>query len=144
MASTRETVLQALYEVISAGLSAVPAVRVLRAEPLPVTIPADGLVIVRDGAPGEAEATMSPLRWHYQHRAEIEVLVQADSRAEVFDAICTRIGAALAAHRTLGGRCDWSEPEAPQPSDLPVDGAETIRAAVIAVVLHYSTADPLG
>jgi hypothetical protein len=44
----------------------------------------------------------------------------------------------------LGGLCDWAEPEAPQPSDLPVEGAETIKAAVIAVVLHYTTADPLG
>lgn len=109
-----------------------------------MNIPAGGLVIVRDGVPGEPEASMSPLRWHYQHRAEVEVMVQVDARAAVFDAICVRIGAALAADRTLGGLCDWAEPEAPQPSELPVDGAETIKAAVIAVILHYSTADPLG
>ncbi len=144
MPSTRETILAALQARLVAGLAASPTVTVLRSEPLPVTIPANGLVILRDGNPGEPEATLSPLRWHYQHRAEVEVLVQVDGRADVFDAICVRIGAALAADRTLGGLCDWAEPEAPQPSDLPVEGAETIKAAVIAVMLHYSTADPLG
>jgi hypothetical protein len=144
MASTRETVLQALHAKLTAGLLTIPRVTVLRSEPLPVNIPADGLVILRDGSPGEPEATMSPLRWHFEHRAEIEVLVQVSARAAAFDEICVRIGAALAADRTLDGLCDWVEPEAPQPSDLPVDGAETIKAAVITVVLHYSTADPLG
>ncbi len=144
MPSTRETVLAALHGVIEAALAGAPAVTVLRSEVLPVSIPASGLVILRDGVPGDPEASMSPLRWHYQHRAEVEVLAQGDDRADVFDAICVRIGAALAADRTLGGLCDWAEPEAPQPSDLPEDGAGTIKAAVIAVVLHYSTADPLG
>ena len=36
------------------------------------------------------------------------------------------------------------EAEAPQPVDLPVEGAAGLKAAVIPVVLHYSTADPLG
>jgi len=144
MASMRETILQALQGVLAAALHSGARVTVLRAEPLPVTIPEDGLVILRDGDPGEPETTLSPLRWHYQHRAEIEVLAQVQNRAGVFDSICVRIGAALAANRTLGGLCDWVEPEAPQPSDLPVEGAETIKAAVITVVLHYSTADPLG
>lgn len=144
MASTRETVLAALHGALRDEFAPWPYIDVLRSEPLPVTIPPQGLLILRDGNPGEPEASMSPLRWHYQHRAEIEVLVQVDDRADVFDAICVRIGAVLAADRTLGGLCDWAEPEAPQPSDLPVDGAETIKAAVIAVVLHYSTADPLG
>jgi hypothetical protein len=53
-------------------------------------------------------------------------------------------GAALAADRTLGGLCDWVEAEAPRPVDLPIDGAASLKAAVIPVVLHYSTADPLA
>lgn len=144
MASTRETVIAELHRKLKAALHPMPHVPCLRNEVLPVTVPEHGLVIVRDGNPGEPEASMSPLRWHYQHRAEVEVLAQSDCRAAQFDAICQRIGAALAADRTLGGLCDWAEPEAPQPSDLPIDGAETMKAAVIAVVLHYTTADPLG
>ena len=34
--------------------------------------------------------------------------------------------------------------EAPRPADLPVEGAASLKAAVIPVMLHYSTADPLG
>jgi hypothetical protein len=50
----------------------------------------------------------------------------------------------IAADRTLGGLCDWLEPEAPRPVDLPVDGAAILKAAVIPIVLHYSAADPLA
>ncbi len=142
--SVRETVLSTLHTTLSSALAGSPAVTVLRGEVLPVTIPDEGLVIVRDGDPGEVEQTMSPPRWHYQHRAEVEVFTQDASRHAQFDSICTRIGAALAADRTMGGTCEWVEPEAPQPSDLPVDGADTIKAAVIGVILIYSTADPLG
>ena len=144
MTSTRETVLNALHGKIRDALRGMAFIECLRNEPLPVTIPRGGLVIVRDGDPGEPEVSMSPLRWHYEHRAEVEILSQDDHRERQFDRICQAIGAALAADRTLGGLCEWVEPEAPQPSDLPVEGAETIRAAIVAVVLHYTTADPLG
>ena len=49
-----------------------------------------------------------------------------------------------AADRTLGGLCDWAEAKAPRPIDLAVDGAATLKAAVIPIVLHYASADPLG
>ena len=88
--------------------------------------------------------TLSPLRYHYQHRAEIEAVVQGADRDTAFDTLIASIGAALAADRTLGGLCDWVEAEAPRPVDLPVEGAASLKAAVITVVLHYSTADPLA
>ena len=66
------------------------------------------------------------------------------SRATAFDVLAPSIGTALAADRTLGGLCDWVEVEAPASVDLPVDGAVPLMAAVITVVLHYTTADPLG
>jgi hypothetical protein len=34
--------------------------------------------------------------------------------------------------------------EAPRPVDLPVEGAESLKAAVIRVSLFYATSDPLG
>ena len=61
-----------------------------------------------------------------------------------FDALAAGVGIALAADRTLGGLCDWVEAEAPRPVDLAVDGAATLKAAVIPIVLHYASADPLG
>ena len=41
-------------------------------------------------------------------------------------------------------KSDWVEAEAPRPVDLPVEGAASLKAAVIPVILHYSTADPLA
>ena len=139
MATIRETILAALHTRLLA-LSAT----VLRGDVLPERVPAAGLLILRDGDPGEHEVTLSPLRYHYQHRAEIEAVVQGAGRDTGFDTLCATVGTALAADRTLGGLCDWVEAEAPQPVDLPVDGAASLKAAVIPVVLHYSTADPLA
>ena len=139
MPSIRETILAALH----ARLSALPGTA-LRGEVLPERIPTAGLLILRDGEPGEPEVTLSPLTYHYQHRAEIEAVVQGADRDAAFDALCVNVGAVIAADRTLGGLCDWVEAEAPQPVDLPVEGAASLKAAVIQVVLHYSTADPLS
>jgi hypothetical protein len=139
MPTPRETILAALHTL----LQTLPATA-LRGDVLPERVPAAGLLILRDGEPGEPEVTLSPLRYQYQHRAEIEAVVQGAARDTAFDTLCSSIGVAIAADRTLGGLCDWIEAEAPRPVDLPVEGAASIKAAVIPVILHYSTADPLG
>jgi hypothetical protein len=140
MSSTRETILSSLH----ARLQLLPALT-LRDEVLPERIPIAGLIILRDGQPGEPDVTLSPLRYHYQHRAELEVVVQApNGRASAFDTLIAAIGAALDADRTLSGLCDWIEPEAPASVDLPVEGAAALKAAVITVVLHYTTTGPLA
>ncbi len=140
MPTTRETIFTALH----ARLQSLAAT-VLRDEVLPERIPPAGLIILRDGQPGEPEVTLSPLRYHYQHRAELEVIVQTPgNRATAFDTLIAAIGTALATDRTLGGLCDWVEAEAPASVDLPVDGAVALKAAVVTVVLHYSTIDPLA
>ena len=138
MPTTRETILTALF----ARLSALPAIA-LRGDVLPERVPIDGLLILRDGEPGDPEVTLSPPRYHYQHRAEIEAVVQGAARDAAFDALCASVGAIIAADRTLGGLCDWVEAEAPRPVDLPVEGAAAFKAAVITIILHYSTGDPL-
>jgi hypothetical protein len=139
-ATMTETILTALH----ALLLTQPA-PVLRGEVLPERVPAAGLLILRDGDPGEPAVTLSPLRYHYQHRAELEAVVQAgSSRDAAFAALIAGVGAVLSADRTLSGLCDWTEAEAPRPVDLPVEGAFSLKAAVIPIVLHYSTADPLG
>lgn len=138
--TTRETVLAALH----ARLQPLAALT-LRNDVLPERIPAAGLIILRDGQPGEPEVTLSPLRYHYQHRAELEVVVQGGTgRASAFDTLIAAIGTALETDRTLGGLCDWVEPEAPASVDLPIEGAAALKAAVITVVLHYTTTGPLA
>ncbi|KFI32643.1 acyl-CoA transferase [Haematobacter missouriensis] len=137
----REEVLKALHsrlQLIPGGVTA------LRNAVLPERIPDAGLIILRNGTPGSPEVTLSPLHYHWQHRAEIEVFLRGGDLDHRFDALTAAIGAALNTDRSIGGTCDWIEAEAPEPADLPIDGAGAIRAAVLIVTLHYTTADPLA
>ena len=143
MASRREEVLQRLFAV----LGAIAGPRVLRGEILPERVPPEGLIILRDGDPGEPEMLLSPPEYVYEHRAEIEVVAHGPTpaaRDAAFDALVGAIGAAIRAERTLGGSCDWAEVEAPEPVDLVVEGAPGFKAAVLTAVLHYGTPDPLN
>lgn len=139
MPTKRETILAALHRRLQTL-----AAPVLRGDVVPERIPATGLIIMRDGAPGEPDVAFSPLTYFYEHRAELEVVIQAGTGRDTrFDALTASIGTALRADRTLSGLCDWVEAEAPEPVDLPIEGAAALKAAVIAVVLHYTTIDPL-
>jgi hypothetical protein len=139
MLMTRETILTALHSLLQTQPS--PD---LRSEVLPERVPAAGLLILRDGDPGEPAVTLSPLRYHYQHRAEVEAVVQGIARDASFAALATGVGSVLSADRTLGGLCDWVEAEAPRPVDVVIEGAAPLKAAVIPIVLHYSAANPLA
>jgi len=143
MPTPRATILQALL----AALQTVSAATVLRGAILPERIPTGGLLILRDGDPGTPEITLSPLQYHFEHRAEIELIVQGKTPADrdaAFDALLAELATAITADRTLGGLSDWVEAEAPQPVDLPVEGAEALKAAIVSLILTYTTADPLG
>lgn len=136
----RENVLKALH----GRLQLIPdGVTVLRNAVLPERIPEAGLVILRDGTPGAPEMTLSPLRYHWQHRAEIELFLRGGDLDQRFDALTGAIGTILITDRSLSGTCYWIEADAPEPADLPIDGAATTRAAVLIVTLHYTTTDPL-
>ena len=134
MASCRETILSALY----ARLSTLHAT-VLRGEVLPERVPFEGLLILRDGEPGQPDVSLSPLAYHYEHEAEVEAVVQGLERDERLDSLCTDIGAVLAADRTLGGLCNWAEAKAPRTVDLPIEGAATLKATIVKVTLHYTS-----
>ena len=142
--SVSEAVLKALFVALEAG--APLGVRALRNAALPGRIPAGGLLILRDGDPGEPEATLSPLAYHYQHRAELEFLVSGEEggpRDAAFDALKLTVAVAVSADRTLGGLCDWIEAQAPAPQDVSPEGGQPIKAAIVPIILHYSTPDPL-
>jgi hypothetical protein len=139
----REDVLSALLALVET----VPNATVLREQVLPEKIPGGGLIILRDGDPGEPEAILSPLTWVWQHRALLEVFVAGgspDQRAVRMDSLIAAIGTALAADRTLGGRCDWVQPQAPIVEEFAEDGAAPIRAATVPLVLVYGSTDPLA
>jgi hypothetical protein len=142
MTSRRETVLSALFALLDGALSS----KVLRNEPLPERIPQEGLLILRDGEPGEPSVTLSPVSYLYEHRAELDVAVQtanASARDADFDGLLKAIAAAIAGDRTLGGLADRVAALAPVPSEIAADGAVPIKAATVPVVLIYATTDPL-
>jgi hypothetical protein len=140
MPTKSETIMAALKTRLLAT-----GVEVRRNDPVPTDIKVGGLIILRDGEPGEPLTTMSPLFYEYQHRAMIEVMVQKNSgRDEALDAIKAQIGQLIAADRTLGGLCDWIEAYAPENTDIGPEDAVAIKAAEIGVMLCYVTTDPLA
>lgn len=139
MQSVSERALAALF----LRLSALRGPVVLRNHPLSVDVQAGGLLILRDGDPGEPQVTMSPPTYHFQHVAELEIFVDTRDADAAFDALRLRVAGVLAVDRTLGGVIDWLEAGAPAPVDLPITGADALKAAVIPITLHYATSDPL-
>lgn len=145
MPTTMESVLAALHSAIAAAAPA--GAFVARNAMLPERVPAAGILIVRDGDPGEPEFLFSPPVYFYEHRAEVDIVVDGAGEAArdaAFDTLKAAVGAALAADRTLGGLCDHALGEAPSPLELPIEGAEGLKAATIGVILQYAVSDPLA
>jgi len=142
MTSKREEVLSAL----SGRLRGIAGAAVKRNEALPVSVPAGGLVLLRDGDPGEPDVTLNPRTEFFSHRAEIEVFVTrpVDGGGEgVLDDLLSQIGAALAADRSLGGLAENLLCSAPETSVLAIEGAAPILAARITITIEYLVGDPL-
>lgn len=142
--SKREQVIEALVALLDTAL---PSATVERNAAKPERIPPGGLVIVRDGDPGEPEVMLSPLTYVYTHRILLEVAAResaAQSREETLDAMLAAIGAAVAADRTLGGLCEFIEAEAPVTADIEASGAQPVRWADAAIVATYATTDPFN
>ena len=134
--SKREQVLNALL----ARLSALPDVEVKRNAVLPVKIPDNGLVVLRDGDIGEPDILLSPACYVFHHKAEIEVLIQqvedSDNDAKL-DSILDAIGLILKVDVTLSGLIDYMHADPPEFIEQPVDGGLTIKGAVVPIVLEY-------
>lgn len=144
MTSKREQALAGLFLCLKDNVA---SISVQRNEPLPTKVPADGLIILRDGDPGEPEVTLSPTRYHYQHRAEIEALVQhGDSvqRDTALDTLLETVAQALDGQTSLGGLVDYLHIQTPDFLSETVEGASTIKAAVVPIILEYSTSNPLN
>ena len=134
--SKREQVLNALFTI----LSALTEVEVKRNEMLPLKIPDGGLVVLRDGNIGEPLVLLSPPCFLYQHRAEIEVVVQQTSAADNdvrLDCILEEIGRLLMVDVTLSGLIDHMHADPPEFSEQSVDGGLTIKGATVPIVLEY-------
>lgn len=143
MASRREEVLEALKALVAAALS---GAKVARNSSTPSRIGPGGDVIIRDGDPGEPEVQLSPLTYTYSHRIALEVAgydSAAQTPEQVLDGMLTTIGLAIQANRTLGGLCEWLEPDAPSTDDIDPTGSAATRWASLGVLAVYSTPNPL-
>lgn len=140
--SKMETVLQALFEALQA--EAHPGVRVERNVTIPARIPEPGMIILRDGNPGEPDVLLG-MEYYYEHEAEVDIIVDLppEYRDGRFDLLKQMVGTALAADRTLGGLCDYVDGDAPSPVLIQTEGAEGFKAATISVTLRYGSPDPL-
>ena len=91
-ASKPEQVLEAL----KALLETVPGAVVERNSVLPEKIPDGGLIILRDGDPGEPEQALGGFgNAYYRHAVEVEVYLEEGdpaARDAAFDDLCSRSG----------------------------------------------------
>ena len=140
--SKREDILAALTVALTGGVSAT----VRRNEVLPEKVPPAGLVILRDGTPGEPDVTLNPRTEFYSHRVEIEAYVQraADGSGEAaLDTLLRDIGTALNADLSLGGLAENLIPNAPETGALAIEGAAPMLNAHLGVTVEYLVSDPL-
>lgn len=141
--SRREQVLAALLLRLQSGLAAT----VRRNEALPEKVPAAGLVILRDGDPGEPDVTLNPRTEFYSHRVEIEAYIARDAAGgseAALDALLGAIGTALKVDPSLGGLAENLVPSAPETGALAFEGAAPVLTARLVVTVEYLVSDPLA
>ena len=137
-----------VLEGIKASIETIAEASVERNSVLPEKIPDGGLIILRDGDPGEPEQALGGFgSTYYQHVVEIEVYLEegdATARDAAFDALLQQIGAALEADPTLGGLAFGLTYGRPEPAIEAVAGAPAIKAATLTVTVDYETPTPLA
>jgi hypothetical protein len=137
-----------VLEVIKALLVTVPDAKVERNTAVPEKIPTGGLIVLRDGDPGEPETALGGFgAVYYSHNVEIEIYIEdgnATTRDAAFDALVQAIGTALEADSTLGGFAFGMAYGRPEINTEAVSGAPAIKTGTIIVTVEYETTSPLG
>ena len=142
--SQRENAIGALFAVLG-QLSLGTMVK--RNAALPERIADHAMAILRDGEMGEPEVSLSPLTYHWQHQVAIELFVadpDAAARDARMDGLLTELASLIEADRTLAGVVEYAEIGQPKFDELAPEGTSGIKACLLPVVLHYSSAGPLN
>ena len=142
--SQRENAIGALFAVLG-QLSLGTTVK--RNAALPERIADHAMTILRDGEMGEPEVSLSPLTYHWQHQVAIELFVadpDASTRDSRMDGLLTELASLIEADRTLAGVVEYAEIGQPKFDELAPEGTSGIKACLLPVVLHYSSAGPLN
>ena len=129
-------------------LETVPDAVVERNSVLPEKVPAGGLIILRDGDPGEPEQALGGFgNVYYQHAVEVEVYVEegdAAARDAAFDDLLQQIGAVLEADLTLGDLAFGLTYGRPEAAIEAIAGAPAIKSATLTVTVDYESDAPLS
>jgi hypothetical protein len=137
-----------MLEAVKALLETVPSATVERNSVLPEKVPNGGLIILRDGDPGEPEQALGGFgNAYYEHAVEIEVYVEEGDpavRDAAFDALLQEIGVALETDPTLGGLTFGLTYGRPEPAIEAIAGAPAIKSATLTVTVDYETSAPLS
>ena len=142
--SQRENAIGALFAVLG-QLSLGTMVK--RNAALPERIADHAMAILRDGEMGEPEVSLSPLTYHWQHQVAIELFVadpDTSTRDSRMDGLLTELASLIEADRTLAGVVEYAEIGQPKFDELAPEGTSGIKACLLPVVLHYSSAGPLN
>lgn len=139
MASKREQVLAAVF----AALQTVPGATVRRNEALPQVVPAGGLIIMRDGTPGEPDVTLNPRSEYYSHAIDVEAFAH-DNDSGALDDLLRSIDAALSADDSFGGLVEYLAIADVEVDAFAGDGAAPMLAARINVIVEYQTSRALA
>ena len=142
--SQRENAIGALFAVLG-QLSLGTMVK--RNAALPERIADHAMTILRDGEMGEPEVSLSPLTYHWQHQVAIELFVadpDASTRDSRMDGLLTELAFLIETDRTLAGVVEYAEIGQPKFDELASEGTSGIKACLLPVVLHYSSAGPLN
>ena len=142
--SQREQAIGALFAVL--GQLSLGA-NVKRNAALPERVSDHAMAILRDGEMGEPEVSLSPLTCHWQHQVAIELFVadpDASTRDARMDGLLTELATLIEADRTLAAVVEYAEIGQPKFDELAPEGTSGIKACLLPVVLHYSSAGPLS
>lgn len=151
--SKREAALKALVGALSdmallETLQTLTGPVVLRNAVTPEEIPAEGLVIVRDGTVAELEAYLgNPPTQLYAHTAELECVVQAGTarrRDAALDELLGRIDQTLTLRKDLWGTVDVAYVDQIEVLTDAIEGAPAIKAARVSVIMEYTATSPLA
>ncbi len=144
MPSKSETILNALAD----RLRGIPGTRAERNTAVPERIPAGGLIVLRDGDPGEPERVLGGFRpAYYSHAVEIEVYVEEGDpsvRDTAFDALVQAIGGVLDEDPTLGGLAFGMTYGRPEIDTEVIEGGAAIKTGTITVTVEYESPSALG
>ena len=139
-----ELILNALKAALEAGLAA----KIERNTALPEQIPGGGLLILRDGTPGEPEQSLGGFGGIYCHQdAEIEIYVEngdAAARDAAFDTLLRQIGTVLNADPMLGGLAFGMTYSRPEIDIEAVIGGPAIKAGTLIVAIEFEVDTALG